>query len=67
MGEECELRQLMLEPEADEEDSPEREEQPPPPPARMRNKSTSSPSKVWRFSSTKQFLFKFGNILGAVH
>ncbi|XP_059480814.1 coiled-coil domain-containing protein 28B isoform X2 [Neocloeon triangulifer] len=49
MGEECELRQLMLSTEADEEDSPEREDQPPPPPvmppARMRNKSSSSPAK----------------------
>lgn len=32
MGEECDLRQLMLATEADEEDSPDREEQPPPPP-----------------------------------
>jgi len=32
MGEECDLRQLMLGAEADEEDSPDREEPPPPPP-----------------------------------
>ncbi|CAB3383024.1 Hypothetical predicted protein [Cloeon dipterum] len=49
MGEECELRHLMLSTEADEEDSPDREEQPSPPPvvppARM-NKSKSSNSSA---------------------
>ncbi|XP_065344062.1 uncharacterized protein LOC135942071 isoform X3 [Cloeon dipterum] len=48
MGEECELRHLMLSTEADEEDSPDREEQPSPPPvvppARMKSKSSNNSS-----------------------